>query len=866
MIFRRKRNSADFSAEIQSHIQHEIERLRAQGLSDEDARRSAHLAFGNVARTQERFYESRRWLFLDHLWHDLRFAARMPRKSPGFTAVAILTLALGIGANTAIFTLVETIFWRALPYPDAGRLIFLTEATKSIPDLSVSYPDFLDWQKQLPVFDGIAAYQETNFDFDKNGQSERISGRNISPNFLELLGLTPALGRDFVTSDDQPGAPAVFISSYRFWQTHLGENPNAVGAAFRLDGRSFTLIGVLPRNFNFETPADVYTPIGSLLNSFLVRNRAKHPFIYAVARLNSRADFAEAQTELHTVSRRLQQQYPASNAGVYALARPLQQQLAEGAAGPLRALALAAVLLLLISCANVANLLLARASRREREFAVRAALGAQRARIVRLVFTESLLLGMFGATAGLVVASVCLKGLRVMLPLGLRSTVTLRINAPAVLFAVLICFVSAIVFGLLPFLFESRRELSEPLKSASQTGGAESVRHRLRGVFVASEVALAFVVWASAGLVFRSFRIASQVNPGFDLNRVLTMRIELSQGRYSNDKELIAFFQRALSSIQSVPGVASAAAVFPLPFTSHGYPYGFYVEGQPVPSLLPSSNFHFVTPGYFHVMGIPVLQGRDFSADDSETSPRVAIISQNFAARYWPGSDAIGKRIHLDPAEGGGLVTVIGVVGNTKESGLDTPTTTELYLSYMQTPAPFMTFVIRASLPPLTLSNAAVAAIRSVNSIDPVYGVHTMNEYAADVLAKRRTNALLLSAIGLLIITLSAIGVYAVISYDTAQRTHEIGVRMALGAQPGSILQLVFKSGAVPVVLGMAIGVVASLILGQTISGVLFGISDKDPVTFATVAVLLALVALTACYIPARLAMKVDPLVALRHE
>lgn len=802
------------------------------------------------------------------LWQDLRYGLRLLLKSPGFTTVAALTLALGIGGTTAVFCVARALFWRALPFRDTGRLIFLTEATKSIPDLSISYPDFLDWQQQVEGLDGVAAYQETHFDFERNGVPERVSARNVSSSFFQILGITPALGRGLVPADNADAAPAVLVSSYSFWQTHLGANPNAIGTTLRLSGRAFTLVGVLPRNFTFETPADLYAPIEPFMNPFLKQNRAKHPFIYGIARLKPGVGLAEVQTELETISRRLQQQYPASNAGVYGIAKPLQQELAEGAQPTVRALAIAIGLLLLISCANVANLLLTRMSRRQGEFAIRAALGANGSRIVRQILTESVLLGLCGATTGLVLTSACLSSLGVLIPVDLKSMVTLRIDGPTVVFTLLTCLLAAVAFGLLPFVFVSHGDLNEPLKNGPRTAGSGVLQHRLRSALVISEIALAFVVLTSAGLVLRSFRAASHVNPGFELNNVLTMRIELSRSKYSSDNQLNAFFQQALRELGRLPGVLNTAAVFPLPFTSQGYSYGFYIEGQPIPrpGQLPSSNFHFVTPGYFDVMRIPLVQGRDFSAEDNEKSPRVAVVSQNFAVTYWPSSDPIGKRIHLDPAEGGTPVTVIGIVGNTKEVGLDTATETELYLPYAQQPIPLMTFVVRTRVPPLGLRTTAVNALHSVDSIDPLYGIQTMKEIAADVLAKRRTEAFLFSAIGLLIVALSAIGVYAVISHGVSQRTHEIGVRMALGAERAAIARLILKASASVVIVGIGVGTVFALVSARLISNLLFGVSYKDPITFMVVTTLLMLVSLTACYIPARRAMRVDPMAALRHE
>ena len=865
---RRDARDADLERELRDHLELEAAEQQDAGLSPQEAACAAHRALGNTLKIEEDVRAAWEFQWFETFAQDVRYALRMLRKSPGFTVVAVLTLALGIGATAAVFCLVRGVFWRALPYRDASRLVFLTEGTKSIADLSVSYPDFLDWEKQVHAFDGIAAFQDTNFDFDSNGSPERISARNVSSNFFPLLGVTPALGRDFVSADDQPGAPAVLLSGYSFWQTHLGASRNAVGTTIRLNGHAFTLIGVLPRSFVFETPTDVYVPIGQSLNTFLIRNRAKHPFIYGLARLKPSVTLAEAQTELQTVSRRLQQQYPASNAGVYALAKPLQDELANGAQAPLRALAIAVALLLLIGFANVANLLLARASQREAEFAVRTALGARRFRIVRQLLTESALMGLLGAAAGLILAGACLGSLRVLIPATLRSMVEFRVNAVVVVFALAISLSVSAIFGLLSLFSTLRTNLNESLKNCGRSGGAESAHHRLRSALVVSEIACAFVALTSAGLVLRSFRLASEVKPGFELSNLLTMRIELSQSNYSTDAQVTAFFQQTLSKLRAVPGVVGAAGAFPLPFTSHGYPYDFYVDGRPIPpsSQLSSSNFHFVTPEYFDVMGIPLLRGRDFLPSDDEKSPPVAIISENFAADYWPHSDAIGKRIHLDPAEGGGSVTVIGIVGDTKESGPDTPTTTEFYLPSTQRPIPFMAFVLRTRVAPLSLSSAAVNTVHSIDSVDPLYDIRTMNEYGADVLAKRRTNAFLFCAVGLLIILLAAIGVYAVISYGIAQRTHEIGVRMALGARRRDVLRLVVGDGAKLAFAGIVVGVLGALTLTRLMISLLFEVKPTDPATFATVAILLSVVALGACYIPARRAMKVDPMVALRHE
>ena len=867
-LFRKERADRELDEELRGFMEMAAEESTKQGRSQKDAFRAVRLERGSLEAAKEAVRSAGWESLLETFWQDSCYGLRMLRKSPGFTAVAVLTLALGIGANTAIFCVARAVFWRALPYRDSESLIFLTEQTNSISDLSISYPDFVDWQRQARAFDGMSAYQETNFDFDENGQQERISGRNVSANFFELLRVTPVLGRTFVPADDDPGAASVVLSSYRFWQTHLGANPDIIGTTIRLNGQPFTIIGVLPRDFSFETSADVYAPIGRLSNSFLMRNRAKHPFIYAIARLKSGTTLAEARTELSAISRRLRKEYPATNDGLSAVATPLQEQLARDARSTFRALAAVVAFLLLISIVNVANLLLTRASWRESEFAVRASLGATRSRIVRQVLTESVLLGLCGAAVGMILASASLDSLGVLVPVGLRDMVTLRINAAAVVFTVITCLVAAIAFGLCGIPFASRAHLNDSLRNSVPAGGMESVRRRLRGSLVVSEIALAFVILASAGLVLRSFRLASRVNPGFDLDNVLTMRIQLSQSRHSGDDQITAFLQQAQNKLQRVPGVAGAAAVFPLPFTSHGYPFGFYIQGGtiPPPGQLPTSNFHFVTPGYFDAMGIPLLRGRDFSPKDNEKSPAVAVISENFAARYWPVSDAIGKQVHLDPAEGGNLVTVIGIVGNTKESGLDSDTTTEIYLPYLQRPIPFMTFVIRTRLAPLSVYSAAVAAIQSIDNTDPVYDVRTMRGFAADGIADRRIDSFLFGVVGLLIIALSAVGVYAVISCGVAQRTHEIGVRIALGAPPRAILRLVFRTGAILAILGIGIGTGAALAFAPNISGLLFGIGARDPLTFVCIGGLLAVVALAACYIPARRAMRVDPMIALRYE
>ncbi len=804
------------------------------------------------------------------IWNDVRHAVRVMAKSPGFTLIAVLTLALGIGANAAIFSVVNAVLLQALPYPHANRLVFLTEHSVQVPTMSISYPDLQDWERQNTVFDPLGAMQSDGFVLTGAGRPEQLRGINASAGFLPVLGVHPILGRLFDKADDRPGARPVALLSYSLWQGRFGGDPSVIGRALDLNGQSWSVIGVLPASFRFFLPADVFVPLG--LKADQMQNRGNHPGIVAVGRLRPGITMEQAHAQMETIMMRLAKQYPNSNTGVTAAMMSLREAYYSRLGGLPTALwvLLAAVgFVLLIACANVANLLLARGAGRERELAVRVALGAGRGRLARQMLTESLLLALVGGGTGLVLGAAGMNALTAMIPSELRASVNISLDWRVLLFLFAITVLTGVIFGLAPAIRASRTNVNESLKEGGRAATTGTGHERYRKVLVVSEFALGLVLLVASAMMVRSFYRLLEVNPGFRVSNVLTAPVNLPAEKYSKPAEINGFYRDVLARIQALPGVEAAGAIMPLPLTGNGWQTSFYVEGSPVPKPgeAPFSDYHMVTPGYFPTMGPRLLRGRLFTAADTHDVPPVAIVSRSFAERYWHDEDPVGKRMKI-----GGLdskqpwTTVVGEVADTKQYGLGKKTKIKFYIPAAQSPNNYMDLVIRAKGDASALTSSVRDAVLAVDSQQPISGVHTMQSFLDQDVSGQRLSATLLSLFAALGLVLAAIGIYGVTAYTVSLRTHEIGIRMALGASRSEVMRMVVGAGARLALIGVGVGVLMGLALMRLASSLLYGVTASDPAIYALAALVLGAVALAACYVPARRAMNVDPSTALRYE
>ncbi len=801
---------------------------------------------------------------------DVRHTFRLLARSPGLTLVAVLTLALGIGANAAIFSVVNGVLLQALPYPHANRLVFLTENSRQVPGMSISYPDLRDWERQNTVFDSLGGLQPTDFVLTGRGEPEQLKGFNASAGFLPAFDVRPILGRLFTKADDRPEATPVAVISYSLWQRHFGGDPSVVGRSLDLSGRSYVVIGILPASFRFPVPGNIFVPLG--LRADQMQQRGEHPGIVAIARLKPGVTLAEARAQMQTISARLAQQYPKTNTGVSARLMSLRAAYYSFLGGLPTALwvLLAAVgFVLLIACANVANLLLARAAGRDREVAVRVALGAGRARLVRQMLTESVILALVGGAFGLLLGAVGTGALASMIPADLRQQVSIAIDWHVLLFLLAITVVTGVIFGLAPAWRASRTDVNESLKEGGRSGTAGLGRSRYRQALVVSEFALGLVLVVASALMILSFYGLLAVNPGFRISHVLTAEVDLPGKKYSKVAQINGFYRDVLARIQALPGVVAAGAIMPLPLSGNGWQGSFYVEGTPPPKpgQAPSSDYHMVTPGYFPAMGPPLLRGRLFTVADNRIAPRVAIVSRSFAQRYWPGRDPVGKRIKFGGSNSKQpWITIVGEVANTKQYGLDKKSKTELYVPAAQRPNGDMTLVVRTRADASALTSAVRDAVAAVDSQQPIFNVRTMQSYLDQNVSGQRISAMLLGLFAALGLVLAAVGIYGVIAYTVSLRTHEFGIRMALGASQGEVLRMVLGSGARLALVGIVVGVGLGLGLMRLVSSLLYGVKASNPLIYLLAVLVLGAVALVACYVPARRATKVDPATALRYE
>ncbi|MGB6876778.1 MAG: ABC transporter permease [Candidatus Acidiferrales bacterium] len=864
-ILSRQREDEEFSDELREHLDLLTEENVRRGMPLAEARREAKIRLGGATQLRETHRELTGIPFLETLFQDVRYALRMLRKNPGFTAVAVLTLALGIGANTAIFSVIDAVLLRSLPYPNLDRLVGMNESLPRAAQMPVSMPDFLDWQKQNDCFEQIAAYAPDSFTLMTPGGPVVLRSGFVSWSFFSLLGVKPILGRTFGEAEDQPGAhwTGGVVISYSLWRNELNGDPKIIGKTITFKGGVGQVIGVLPPGFQFpDLRADVYNPIGPLAHLPNYADRSNHPGIQVLARLRPGVSLDAARADMATIMNRLGMEYPKSNRGERVNITPLYTLYLSGIQPMLLTLFGAAGFVLLLACANVANLFLARATTRQKEMALRAAIGATRARLLRQLFTESLLLSLLGAGAGVLFAFWMMKPLLALTPRSIPNISNVALNTTVLLFTLGAAVFTGVLFGLAPSVQATRLDLNRALKDNAGAVAA-SARQAFRSILLVAEISVAMVLVIGSGLLIRSLSAELRVNPGFSPEHLLALDVFVSGQKVSEAYDL-NFYGDALRRIRALPRVQSAAAVMQPPIAGLHWTSPYKIDGQPSepPSEWPWTAINMVTLDYFQTMQTPLLEGRFFTDADNAHAPLVAIINDTLARKLWPNGSAVGKRIYAQQA----WRQIVGVVHDLKQYNPAAPTWPETFIPFEQMPLNFMTIVIRTIGNPAALARSATDAIHSIDKDPTVSGVAPMTEYIAKSVESRRFSTYLLSLLGLLALLLAAIGTYGVMAYSVAQRTHEVGVRMALGAVPTDVLSLIIGRGAKLALAGIAIGIIGALALTRLIASQLFGVTSRDPLTFSSVAILLFGISLLACYIPARRAMKVDPMVALRYE
>jgi putative ABC transport system permease protein len=809
---------------------------------------------------------------METLWQDVKFGGRMLKKGRGFTLVAVLTLALGIGANSAIFSFVNAILLRPLPYPEADRLVFLTEWSERVPDMSFSLANFGDLRDQNRVFESVVAFRGQNYVLTGAAEPERLTGRQATVGLFPTLRVTPMLGRAFTADEDKPGAERVVLISEGLWTRRFGRDPSILGRPLVLNNEPYTVVGVMPGNLHGSwRQSEIWASLGRLEDKLGgPKERGDHPGVYVFGRMKSGVTTVEARTEVEGIATRLAEQYPESNARHNMTVQPALEAVVGDLKPALLILLGAVAFVLLIACANVSNLLLARAASRHKEIAVRTALGAGRGRVVRQLLVESLLLSLAGGGLGLALAYGGVRGLVALSPASTPRIEDVGVDAAVLVFTLVVSVATGVLFGLLPALQTARTDTAEALKEGGRSSSGPG-RHRVRALLVVSEVSLALVLLIGAGLMLKSFLRLLDADPGFAAERVMTMTVNLPPAKYDLPSKSRLFFDRVLDELRSVPGVESFGTTAPL---LGGWQTGFTVEGQPEP--LPGqgsfTDITRVSPEYFRTMGVRLLRGRYFSERDREDQEPVCIVDETMAKTYWPGDDPLGKRIRL----GGGhdkdapWMSVVGVVAHVKNYGVDQESRVETYVPYTQNPVGFGIIVVRTVGDPAAVTAAIRRAVQAVDKDVPVFSVRALAEIVSDGRAEKRLAAQLLGGFAALALMLSAIGIYGVMSQTVSQQAVEIGIRLALGAQRRDILKLVVGEGMALASIGVGLGLLLAFSLAfglaSALHAVLFHVSRTDPPTYTFVPLLLTAVALLACYIPARRALRVDPMRALRSE
>ena len=886
-LFSRRQIERDLSEEIRAHLEEKVEELVEGGMPREEAVFAARREFGNVELIEQRGRETWAWPTLESIIADTRYGLRMLLKHKGFALVAVLTLALGIGANTAIFSVVNTVLLRPLPYPHADRMVYLSEWSQDVPDLSIALANFYDWQRMNTVFDSMVAYRMENMNLVGSGPPQRLAVRQVTAGLFPTLGVEPILGRELTAEDDKPGAEPVVLLSDSMWARNFGRDPSVLGRRLSLDGESYTVIGVLPSSHFHPSwrRYDAFTSLGRLEDELGGdKHRDEHPGIYAYARMKPGVTVAQARANMVEIAAQLGTQYK-TNTGNSVTLKPLLDAVVEDVRPSLLMLMAAAGFVLLIACANVANLQTSRATERRREVALRTALGATGPRLARQFLCESLLLALIGGALGLAVAYSTTAVLAKMAAAAIPRIEDVSIDGRVLVFTFIVSVFTGIFFGVFPALTAYRSDPHDVLKSTGATTGVGLTHMKFRNFLVAAELAVSMVLLVGAGLTAKSLLHVIQADPGFEATNVLAGSFSLPDNDYKTEEQKRIFVQQLVQKASALPGVAAAGFKNPL---LGGMQTGFLIEGRPKPQPgnAPETDFARVTPGAMETLGMRLLRGRFFNDGDNESSEKVVIVDETLAQQIWPGEDPIGKHLALmigpDPhavlAHDAGphdhgpqdddipWMKVVGVVRTVKNYGVDQPSRFESYVLNAQFPGGGGNLVLRSSQDPEHLGPAMRRTMQSLNPNLPLYDVRTLQTVTEENVAPRRLSVFLLSLFSGVALVLAALGIYGVMAYVVTGRTHEIGVRMALGALPRDVNRLILGQGARIALTGVLVGVVASLALTHLIQSLLFGVSATDPTVFAAVSAMLGGVAVLACYIPARAAMALNPVTALRYE
>jgi putative ABC transport system permease protein len=883
-MMRRNRMLDGLDQEIRDHIERETQDNVARGMSPEEARYAALRKFGNVMRVKEETREVWSVVWLEQLWQDVCYGLRMLRKSPGFTVVAVLTLALGIGANTAIFSVVDAVLFRALPYRDAGRLVWATNIVPSQGENSVFQNVYAAWRDQSHVFESIAAYSPpAEYTLTGAGFPERMQGAQVTPSFLGVLGVTPQLGRNFLPQEGRPGGPKAVLLSDAVWRSIFDSDPKVVGQTIALDDTAYTVVGVLPRDFEFLDNASPDLLVPFQFADSAVQNANGRPafrleMMQVVARLRPGASVAAAVAEFNAINARVMSSLPGHATWLLGEAQAQVISLHDRETGNVRPALLvllgAVGFVLLITCANVANMQLARAVAREKEMAIRATLGGGRRRLARLLLTESSAVSLAGGVAGLLLAAWTIRLIQRFAPANIPHLQTARLDGHVLVFTLCVSLLTGILFGLAPVLAAFHISLNDALKEGGPHGGAGTGARRAQRALVVAEIALSFVLFTGAGLLVKSFRRLTAIQLGFDPHGVLTARVAMPRDQYPSFDQQRAFFTQLVAKLQALPGVVSAGATAWIPLRGVTMFSLIGIEGQPPPDFsmadVPSASANSVTPGYFAALRIPLIEGRLLDERDAPNAPNSVLVNQAFVHRYFPnGDDPIGQKFNGDVGartEGLQTATIVGVIGDTKEESLVRETIPEITVSALQYPRFAMTLVLRTSADPMSLASAVRAQVSDLDKNLPIYDVQTMDDVLSAEIASHRFNAGAVAGFAGLAVLLAAVGIYGVMAYVVSQRTHEIGVRIALGANRGNVLRMVLGQGLRLTLIGVGLGLAGSIGLTRLLRGLLFGVKPSDPETYVLVTAALLAVALAACWIPARRATQVDPMVALRYE
>ena len=878
-LFRKNRVEEDMDDELRFYVVMRTQENIRAGMAPEQAHRLALASFGPLAYIKEQCRDIRGGGFMETLLQDVRFGARVLINSPGFTATALLTLALGIGANTAIFSLIYGVLLRPLPYKDGQQLVALHQkATSPEPvDMGFSVSEFFDYRDQNQTMEAVVEHHSMYFVLYGDQEPQRVQTGVVSANFFDVLGVKPILGRTFLPDDEKPGVDAVLVLSNKFWRESQGADPNIIGKVFQMNNRPHTVVGVLPDIPQFPAESDVYMPTTQCpfrSSQAMIQNRDMR-MVTAFGKLKPNVKLAQAQADLDNIAANLQRAYPGSypkDSGYAASAVPLRDELTHQARPTFLILLAMAVLVLLIACANVANLSLARLTSRSREIAVRTALGASRVRVARQLLTESALLSLSGGALGLVIAALGLPLLVRFAGMFTTRTGEIKIDSSILIFTTIVSIATGLLFGLVPILFgqdRSRKGLAGALKEGLSRG-TTGKRHFARGVLVVAQVALSFVLLVGAGLMVRSFIKLQRVNPGFNPDKVLVMRLAPSFTKYTTGDQYIALFKRVMDSVKRVPGVQLAALGSSYPLNPAGIQsgpnsIGMEIEGQLVTKdqVQPQIDPHTITPDYFSVIGAPMIAGRTFTESDDQKAPQVAIVNLSTAQHRWAGQDPIGRRITFD--SGKTWIKIVGIVADIKQYGLDHAPVDEVYVPVAQaSSAGFL--LVRTFAEPTALSGSLRAALHEVDPQMAVDRVQTLQAIRADSIASPRLTAMLLSLFAALAALITAAGIAGVIALSVSQRTSEIGIRMALGASRNRVLGMVVSQGMLLVLAGLGGGAVSALLLTKLMAGLLFSVPATDLLTFVAVALSLSTIAALACFVPARRVTAIDPIDALRAE